>query len=180
MQPTHPSDLVEAYVKGTITFITQQQRGGELQKEHAVSTMRWLRDYRTIGVRTPRQTGGTFALHRMFLNDSNGVLITHDEATRESFRSDYTRQGVYIQAASRTNLEDHGLGSNVMNRVFTKDQVVEFMKMHERSGAGWIPEKPKTVYIMMGDWFFSKVRRDKFYTWLALVTGPETLIIVVD
>lgn len=175
MQPKH-FEVIDAFVYG---MIERANAITHMKNELCVQDDIWLRDFRTIGYKIPRQSGSAFWLDNDFLKYSDSILIVQDSGVREALRDSYTRDLEYISFTSDAQIPDRekGLPPSVMARILTYrelhvkiNDVMPFVN----------PDKVNRIYIRDGERFFRKVRANKFYGMLAKELNVDTTLIITQ
>lgn len=132
----------------------------EINRSNGGDICRFLREFRTIGVTGPRQTGKTSQFVKKVMDDPNSILICANSMTRNFILS-------LVTFDQQPELKRRTFLSTSLKLEI--DRKVEDRKF---------PAFTK-IYIDDATYVFLKVRRGKFYEWLASLNISNPLIILI-
>jgi hypothetical protein len=185
-------ELIDHYVNGMKEYIATNREYWRRSTGDDQAT--FLKDFATIGVTVPRQSGATFWVHTRAIADKDSMVIVFGQRDKDAAYNNFTHAGEYIpihcgrevtaEEWLRRN-EQRGLGAKFLGRFFTTDDVFQEMNSWSEGLQGhspWIRGLGinKTIYLMGAGAIMSKVKRNKLYNWLANFTDPDSVIITVN
>lgn len=163
-------ESIQGFVDGMIEQINKRpQMRDDCGLRDDLAT--WLRDFKTIAFKAPRQCGATFWTHSDFLKYDDAILVVPNQTVRESLRSSYNFNRRYIMTGE--TCDDTSLPRSVVRRIITHNELANYIG----SGYDIFGSPISRVYIQNTNAFFKLVRRAKFYDWLADVINFDGFVI---
>lgn len=161
---------IQGFVDGMIEQINKRP---QLRNDYGLSDdlATWLRDFKTIAFKAPRQCGASFWVHSDFLKYDDAILVVPNQSVRESLRNAFTfdRQPIPFGLGG----DDTSLPQSVVKRIITQNELASYVA----NGYDTHGSPISRIYIQNTKAFFKLVRREKFYNWLADVIGFYGFII---
>jgi len=165
-------EAIQSFIDGMIekaTTHTELKAHFGLENDQAT----WLKDFKTVGYRAPRQCGATYWMHQDFLKYDDAILITPNQSVRETFRNSFTFNREYVPIGSAG--DNTSLPLSVVRRVLTQMEISDFV----RQDYDFFNITINRIYIQNSTAFFKAVRKEKFYNWLTNI-GFDGVIICND
>jgi hypothetical protein len=127
-----------------------------------------LKDFRTVGLIVPRQSGRTYCALRRLVSNERAIMIVHNESIRDVMASNYT----------------HHCGKEMprstVARIYTTKEVQKAIKAVQNGQQDILLANANETIVDDALYFFENVRRNQFYKWLHDRVGDEQLIVLLS
>jgi hypothetical protein len=127
-----------------------------------------LRDFRTVGVKVPRQCGKSFEAVQRLIRNEKAIMICINDALRKSL-------------ATITHSHPHGepLKPHQIARMYTVDEVIKAIKSVRNGQQDILLAGANEIIVDDSHWFFQLVRTNQFYQWLWDRQGADQKILLL-
>lgn len=143
LSDTTMADTHAAYVQSLVDRINKKHDEWKAQN-YGLPKSAFLRDFRTVGIHTPRQSNGYWWFEQLFYRTPESIMLVRGEAMKRHVCE--VGQGV------------------CPGRTFFVYTYAEYIKgISEQT----IRPRPEATFIEDSTLFFSRVRMNKFYSWLS-------------
>lgn len=147
---------IDVIMQGMLELLEAKKEDGLWNN---VSGVELLKDYRTIGLTIPRQSGATHYLLEQLKNNEDAILIVSE--------------GLYKALKGELLL-------SLIGRIYTPVEIQRAIRLVRSGQQDHLLANVNLVLIDSGVSFFEYVRRNKFYQWLFTRSGEELTVVVFN
>ncbi len=132
-----------------------------------------LRDFRTVGIKVPRQCGKSFEAVQRVIRNEKAIMICINDSLRKAISTNVSSE-IMGRHPHGEPLKPHQIA-----RMYTVDEVIKAIRSVRNGQQDILLEGANEIIVDDSHWFFQLVRENQFYQWLWERQGADQKILLL-